>query len=128
MSIALVHAEGGTLLVRASGDITYPEVERILDEIARALQVHGAVNLLADCRGIRSTISAAELRKTAAELKPFINQGIRHFALVTDSTFMYGIGRMFGALVELTGAHLSVFADVESAQRWLDENQPRPRL
>ena len=122
--MALVHAEGGTLLVRASGDITYPEVERVLDEMARALQVRGAVNLLADCRGVRSTISAAELRKAAGELKPFISKGVRHFALVTDSTFMYGIGRMFGAFLELTGAHLSMFRDVESAQRWLDESSP----
>lgn len=125
MTMALVHAEGGTLLVRASGDITYPDVERVLGEMDRALVAQEAVSLLADCRGVRSTISAAELRKASKQLQPFIERGVRRFALVTDSTFMYGIGRMFGALVELTGASLNMFQDMESAQRWLDEERPQ---
>lgn len=119
--MALVHAERNALLVRASGDITFAEVEQVLEEMGRALTAHTPASLLADCRGISSTISAAELRKAAQELQPFISRGLTHFALVTDSTFMYGVGRMFGAFVELTGATLAMFKDVESAQQWLDE-------
>ena len=121
--MALVHAEGGSLLVRASGDITVADVEDLLEEMGRTVDGHAPSSLLADCRGISSTISAAELRKAAKELQPFISRGLRHFALVTDSTFMYGVGRMFGALVELTGATLAMFKDVESAQQWLDQSR-----
>jgi hypothetical protein len=126
MPIDLVSATADTLLVRVTGDVTWPEVERILADIEAALETEGAVGILADCRGVRSTISASELRNTAEALRPFIRKGLTHFALVTDSSFMYGIGRMFGAFVELTDAHLSVFRDVESAQQWLDENRPGP--
>ena len=121
--MALVHAEGKSLLVRASGDITFAEVEQLLDEMAEAVEAQSPASLLADCRGISSTISAAELRKAAKELQPFISRGLTHFALVTDSTFMYGVGRMFGAFVELTGATLAMFKDMESAQQWLDESR-----
>lgn len=121
--MSLVNAEGNTLLVRASGDITLAEVEDLLEEMGRVVESHTPANLLADCRGVSSTISAAELRQAANDLQPFIKRGVTHFALVTDSTFMYGIGRMFGALVELTGATLAMFKDVESAQQWLDESR-----
>lgn len=123
MPMALVHAEGNSLLVRASGDITFAEVEHLLEEMDRVVQDLAPSTLLADCRGISSTISAAELRKAAQELQPFISRGLTHYALVTDSTFMYGVGRMFGAFVETTGATLAMFKDVESAQQWLDESR-----
>ncbi len=124
MPIALVHADTRTLLVRVTGDITYPEVQRILDEMSRAMEIHGAVNLLADCRGVTSTLSVPELKVVAEDLRPFVRKGMTHFALVTDSSFMYGIGRMFAVFLELSEANMSVFKDVQSAQDWLDEVRP----
>ncbi|HYC49473.1 MAG TPA: STAS/SEC14 domain-containing protein [Gemmatimonadaceae bacterium] len=124
MPVAMVQADARTVLVRVMGDVTFEEVQRFLDDLARVRDTHGAVALLADCRGVESTVSAAEMRQLVDDLRPFIRSGINRFALVTDRTWMYGIGRMFGALAELADAKVNVFRDMDAAQKWLDEQSP----
>ena len=120
MPVAIVRSDAHTLLARAWGDVTFSEVQRFVGELSRVTQTTGTVAILADCRGIQSTLSTAELRTVARDLRPYLRAGLPGIALVTDSSFMYGVGRMFAAFAELSDARVSVFRDFDEAQKWLE--------
>jgi hypothetical protein len=120
MPLALGRADERTLIVQASGDVTYEDVQRLIGEVARVVDGSPGARILVDNRQVTSVPSTAELKAIAAALKPLIASGVTGFAIVTGSAFLYGIGRMFGAFADVAGAKVAVFRDLEGATAWLD--------
>src|SRR6266545_5055292 len=95
MPVELQYEEPATFKVRASGEVTFAEVEDLLGEILAHPQLRGGVRMLVDGREIEKAPSTPELRKIAADFGPLVDRGLGPVAIVTGSAFIYGVARMF---------------------------------
>jgi hypothetical protein len=105
--------------VRASGAVTFEEVEKLLGEIRADPRLCCGVSVLVDGREVEKAPTAAELRAIAADMKPLLDHGLGPVAIVTDSPFIYGVARMFSVFAEMVSANVAPFHCIDEARRWL---------
>jgi hypothetical protein len=120
MPIEIMELEAQTLTVRAYGDVTLDECRQYQKQLLADPRMRSGIHLLADLTGVTGAPSAAELRTVAREFQPLIEKGLGRIALLSDSTFMYGVARMFCVFAESVGMTVAVFRDRAEAQEWLD--------
>lgn len=98
--------------------------------------------MFVDTRKVTKAPSTSELRLIAREVKHLTDAGFGPIAVLTGSTWMYGVARMFSVFVQAL-TELVVLGSVEDAQAWIDdyvmlrdarpalpggnEHSPRPR-
>lgn len=121
MPVSLAFAEPSTFIVNASGRVTHDETIEALDQILRHPRLTGHCGVLTDAREVSGAPTTQELRSIARALRPLHASGVPALAIVTSSTFVYGIARMFTVLAEASGLHISVFRGLDEAQHWLSD-------
>lgn len=118
MPLAVVFQAPDTYFVLATGEVTYPDAERAIDEILRHPCFGSAGKVLVDSTSMTAAPSAAELRRIAGDLTPLIQRGFGPVAIVSAG-FGYGVARMFSVFAEVFGLTVRAFRDVDEAERWL---------
>jgi hypothetical protein len=124
MPLAFAFADPSTLAVRASGTVTFDEVEDVIRDLITDARFARGVRVIADCREVEQTLSTAELRTVARDIRPLVAQGMGPVAVITSSVFMFGITRMFGTFAETVGAHVHAVRTVDEANEWLATQAP----
>lgn len=121
MPVAVGFAPPDVFLVRATGNVTYQECQRAIDDVLAhtAGSRSEARRILADARGVTAAPSTPELHKLARDMKLFIARGYGPIAIVTDRAFVYGVARMFAVFAEAFGMHVHAFQSVDEASDWL---------
>jgi hypothetical protein len=85
--------------------------------------------VLCDARGLHGAAETAEVRAFVdyQQILSRVHGPRGPVAVVTSEPAQFGMGRMFGALIDTPGGSpFGVFTSIESADRWLDEQQSRP--
>lgn len=119
MAVAVEFAAPSEFVVHASGRVTFDEVMRAEADLLAHPALDARARLLVDGREVEAAPTAAELRSIAREMKAVHARGVKHFAIVAGSDFVYGVARMFAVFAQAVSLHVAVFRDIESARRWL---------
>jgi hypothetical protein len=122
MPVVVGFAPPDVFVVRATGDVTYPECQRAIDDILAgpAGSGPGTRKILVDARGVLTAPSTEELYALARDMKVFITRGYGPMAIVTDRAFVYGVARMFAVFAETFGLRVRAFNSVDEASVWLE--------
>ena len=126
MPVVVGFAPPDVIVVRATGDVTYAECERAIDDILAGAGGSGSGprKILVDGRGVISAPNTHELYALARDMKVFITRGYGPMAIVTDRAFVYGVARMFAVFAETFGLHVRAFNSVDEASAWLEGAAP----
>jgi hypothetical protein len=84
--------------------------------------------VLCDARALHGAAETAEVRVLVDYQQSLSRVHGRRgpVAVVTNEPAQFGMGRMFGALIDTPGGSpFGVFTSIEAADRWLDEQQSR---
>jgi hypothetical protein len=119
MPIAIAFAEPDTLILTAAGAVTFAEVAVTLDELLDDPRISEGTRVLCDCRQVTDTPSTPELRLIARDLAPLRERGVTRMAVCAESTFVYGVARMFAVFADMIGISVGAFRRMEDAERWL---------
>lgn len=121
MPVVVAFAPPDLFVVRATGDVTYLECQRAVDDILAhpAASTSETRKILVDARGVVGAPNTGELQALARDMKVFIARGYGPLAIVTDRTFVYGVARMFAVFAEAFGLNTSAFHTVQEASDWL---------
>ena len=119
MPLTVAFQEPDTLIVCASGEVTFDEVQVTRARILAHPRLSGATQMLVDGRTVSGAPSASELRTIATEMVPMLERGMGPIAIVTDSPMVYGVARMFATFAELVNATVMPFRCMADAERWL---------
>lgn len=119
MPLAFSVQEPRTFMVRASGRVTYEEVEQIRASILADPHLSRGARMLVDGRAVSAAPTASELRTIATEMLPMLQRGLGPVAIVTSSPMVYGVARMFSVFAELVSANVAPFPCMDDAEKWL---------
>ena len=119
MPLAIAFDKPCVLTVRASGHVTFAEVQSLMDELVRDERMSPGIHVFADCRDIQKTLSTKELQAVSRNMRPLLDRGMGPIAIVTSSTFIYGVARMFSFFAEAMGASVHAFRSADEASNWL---------
>lgn len=125
MPVAVAFAPPDLFVVRATGEVTYLDCQRAVDDILAhpAASTSEGRKILVDARGVVAAPATMELQALARDMKVLIARGYGPLAIVTDRTFVYGVARMFAVFAEAFGMHVSAFHSVDEAADWLASGQ-----
>ena len=123
MPVAFAFSAPLEIVVVAEGDVTFAEVAVLLDELIDDPRIEPGTSMLIDSRKVEGAPSTPELRMIARDLAPLRDRGVNRIAVCADSTFVYGIARMFAVFAELIGIHVNAFRDMDAAKRWLSSSE-----
>ncbi len=112
--------EEGLVTVTATGNVTFADIAVLLDELLDDVRITTGTSVLVNAMTVTAVPSTAELRIIARDLKPLRDRGVERIALFTDSTFVYGVARMFGVFAEAVNLKVGAFRQQDDAQRWLE--------
>lgn len=121
MPLVVAHAPPSTMLVRASGWVTYEEAQ---GAIGQMLTIPGSAHsrgILIDADDVQEAPSTMELRALARDLRPVVERGIGHMAIASKRPFVIGVARMFGVFAEMFELRVMAFRTLEEAKEWLRE-------
>jgi hypothetical protein len=118
-SLSLAFAEPSTFVVYASGRVTYDEAISVLGELLADPRLGENVGVVVDAREVTGAPATHELRALAWELRALRSAGVPALAIVTSSTFVYGVARMFSVFAERSAVDVQVFREMDEAERWL---------
>src|SRR5919201_382754 len=93
------------------------EIERDDERRQLIVTLSGVVTLDDD-----GEVTAYSIRDLAATARVRAPLGRTAIAIVTTSEALHRLARMYASLIEGSGYRVEVFADRESATRWLDDN------
>lgn len=120
MPVAVGFAKPDVFVVRATGDVTYGECQRAIDEIMYHPASDTGRKILVDGRGTTTAPKTGELQAIARDMRLLIARGYGPMAIVTDRTFVYGVARMFAVFAEAFGLRVRAFHSVADASDWLN--------
>lgn len=119
MPIVFAFSEPATIVVTTAGKVTFAEIAVVLDDMIDDDRIGPGTHVLVDARGVTDAPSTPELRIIARDLTPLRDRGVEHIAVCAESTFIYGVARMFAVFAELIGLRVAAFRDMDEARRWL---------
>ena len=119
MAVAVAFSQPDTFVIHASGDVTYAEVQRAIDDILAHRDFAERRKLLVDSQRVTGAPSTAELRAIVRDMKPLFDKQVSTMAIVTDTSFVYGVARMFAVFAESFGLRVRAFRTMEDAEVWL---------
>ena len=120
MPVAVGFAKPDVFVVRATGDVTYDECQRAIDEILYHPASDTGRKILVDGRGTTTAPKTTELQAIARDMRLLIARGYGPMAIVTDRSFVYGVARMFAVFAEAFGLQVRAFHSVDEASGWLE--------
>ena len=122
MPLDVDFAEPNRFRVRASGPVSYAEVDAVIKQFQTDPRLTGAV-LLVDASDVEAVLTTAELRNIARQMMPILDRGLGSIGIVTSNPFAYGVSRMFGVFAESVGARVGAFREFDEAHQWLAEGR-----
>ena len=123
MPLDLNFQEPDTFTVRASGHVTFDEIQAAFQQLSSDPRMCCGVGVIVDGREVDGVPSTTELRVIAGDLRALFDLGLCAVAIVADRTFVYGVARMFAAFAEALGENVHAFRCPVEARAWL-EDQP----
>lgn len=118
MPVSLSFTEPLVFKIDASGNVTYDECTRILEELVGHPQLRADSRVFVDGRTVTKVPNTQELRALAQALAPLAERGVHQMGILTASAFVYGVARMFSVFAELADVKVSVFKEMDEAERW----------
>lgn len=119
MPLAIAFTDQHTVEVSAGGSVTFAEIAVMLDDLLDDPRITMGTSILVDARGVREVPTTAELRIVARDLAPLRERGVHRIAVCADSTFVYGVARMFGIFADAIGLQIGAFWQLDEARSWL---------
>lgn len=119
MALAMSFTDEHSLQISAGGSVTFAEIAVMLDDLLDDPRITPGTSILVDARGVREVPTTAELRIVARDLAPLRERGVNRIAVCADSTFVYGVARMFGVFADAIGLQIGAFWEVDDARAWL---------
>jgi hypothetical protein len=119
MPLVVAHAPPSTMLVRASGWVTYEEAQGAIGQMLTIPGSALARGILIEADDVQEAPSTMELRALARDLRPLVERGIGHMAIASKRPFVIGVARMFGVFAEMFNLKVLAFRTLEEAERWL---------
>ena len=109
--------------IRASGEVTFGEIERAIETmVAHPGLTHGT-DVLVDASEVEGVPTTPELRSAARALVPMLDKGLVAVCFVSHNPFIYGVARMFGVFAEAVGVQVGAFREFDDAHRWLADQR-----
>jgi hypothetical protein len=119
-------SEPSRFKVRASGEVTFSEIERLAGDLLAHPRFGAGAELLVDADAVEGVPSVTELRVVASQTMPtLLDKGLRQFAIVASNPFVYGMARVFSVFAETAGGQVATFRKLDEAGRWLDAANPQ---
>ena len=119
MPVAVAFSPPETFVIHASGDVTYAECQRAVDDILAHRDFDERRKLLVDSRSVTGAPSTGELRAIVRDMRPLFDKKVSVMAVVTDQAFVYGVARMFAVFAESFGLRVRAFRTIEEGESWL---------
>ncbi|HJQ21369.1 MAG TPA: STAS/SEC14 domain-containing protein [Gemmatimonadaceae bacterium] len=119
MPVALSFEEPSTFCISTSGAVTFDEVERLIGDLEADPRLTCGIRVLVDARAVSDVPTTSELRTIAADLGRLVPRGMQRIAVVTESTFVYGIARMFAVFADAVCITVHPFRCMSDATAWL---------
>lgn len=123
MPVALTFEEPSTFQVRASGSVTYDEVQAVLTDLERDPRLSMRTPIVVDARDVQAVPTTDQLRQIAVAMGQLVKRGMGPMAIITASAFVYGIARMFSVFAEAVCVKVHPFRCEQDAARWLEEQR-----
>lgn len=111
---------------RAWGELTSNDVLEHYQQMRDDPSFDPNFQQLGDLREVTKVTASMESVRDAARMHVF-TPGTRR-AFVADNDTIYGMARMFASYSHYADQDLEVFRDMSSAERWLGEQSPLPRV
>ena len=120
MPVSLSFTEPTAFVLAADGAVTYSECHDVLGQLAAHPRFSGEARVLADARSVTKAPSGDELRALVQDLRPLMDRGVRTLGILTETTAIYGVARMFATFAETVDFEVPVFKTPSDAQRWME--------
>jgi hypothetical protein len=105
--------------ITASGPVSYSEILELFQVMILEAPRTGRVPVFVDTRNVTQAPSTPELRLIAREVKHLTDAGFGPIAVLTGSTWMYGVVRMFSVFVQ-SATDVVALRSTEDAEAWID--------
>jgi hypothetical protein len=126
MPVTLTFTQPSTFVLDADGQLTFAECRQVLADLVAHPRFSAGARVLADGRRVTKAPSAEELKALAQDLQPLLDRGVRSMGILTETTLVYGVARMFAVFAELLDFEVPVFRTASEAQRWLENGESQP--
>jgi hypothetical protein len=123
MPVSLKFSEPAAFVLDASGTVTYSECHEVLGDLAVHPSFSSGARVLADARSVIKAPSAEELRALVQDLRPLLDRGVRSLGILTGTTAVYGVARMFATFAEALDFDVPVFKTLSEAQQWMENGE-----
>ena len=107
------------ITVTAKGAYSREDVDKFQVNLLADKRIGSGTCVLVDANGAKPSLSFTDLQEVSRPLQQMFEKGIVRMALVTDSTFVYSIGKTFGVFAERLPVQVKTFRDVDEAVAWL---------
>jgi hypothetical protein len=112
-------SSGPVARITASGRVSYSEILELFQAMLLKVPRAGSVPVFVDTRTVTEAPSTSELRLIAREMKHLTDAGFGPIAVLTGSTWMYGVVRMFSVFAQ-SATDVVALRSIEDAGAWID--------
>lgn len=112
-------SSGPIARITATGPVNYSEILALFQAMLQQAPGSGQRPVFVDTRDVSKAPSTAELRLIAREMKRLTDAGFGPIAVLTGSTWMYGVVRMFAVFVQSLSEVVAVRTS-EEADAWIE--------
>lgn len=121
-----IHHEAGLVRVVLKGRLTEEDLSVLANESEEMEQRGGlSLNRLTDGSAVSEiAITFNQMQMFASRRRVAILKNKVRSAIVAPGPLRYGFARMFQTLNDNPQIEISIFGDIETARRWLDEKGP----
>ena len=117
----VINKELGLIVIKYSGEVTIEQLAQLLQNVVSDTDYSISFNVLSDLCELTCDFSYDQLHELASNFpKPEKAVAGTKSALVADSDFTYGIGRVWASITEnRTSEQTRVFRSMQEALEWL---------
>jgi hypothetical protein len=108
------------ITVTAKGPYYREDVNNFQDALLADDRIVHGMCMLVDANGARPHLSFTDLQEVSKPLQQMFEKGIVRMALVSDSNFVYSIGRTFSVFAERLPVKVRTFRGISEAVAWLE--------
>jgi hypothetical protein len=108
------------ITVTAKGAYSREDVDDFQLTLLADNRITNGSSVLVDANGAKPHLSFTDLQEVSGPLQQMFEKGIVRMALVTDSTFVYSIGRTFGVFAARLPLKVKTFRELSEAVAWLE--------
>lgn len=114
-----VSPERGLITVTAKGTYSREDVNNFQSRLLADDRIVRGMCMLVDANGAKPELSFTDLQEVSSPLQKMYEKGIVRMALVSNSNFVYSIGRTFSVFAERLPVKVKTFRGLSEAVVWL---------